>query len=62
LPIPIWIPRLALPIGFGLLTVRFSQVLYWIIIGKKTHLIGDEVKEALKPRIDDDPPSQQGRP
>jgi C4-dicarboxylate transporter DctQ subunit len=61
LPIPIWIPRLALPIGFGLLTVRFSQILYWIIIGKKTNLIGDEAEAALKLRIDEDPPSQQER-
>jgi C4-dicarboxylate transporter, DctQ subunit len=62
LPIPIWIPRLALPVGFGLLTVRFAQVLYRNIVGKKTHLIGDEAEQALKLRLDEEPPSEQGRP
>ena len=63
LPIPIWIPRLALPVGFALLTIRFSQVLYRVIVGKETHLIGDEVDEALKHRIDgESPPQKDKRP
>jgi len=60
--IPVWIPRLALPIGFALLTLRFCQLLYRIITGKTTHLIGDEAEQALKLRVDDDaPPEQQPR-
>jgi C4-dicarboxylate transporter, DctQ subunit len=62
LPIPIWVPRLALPVGFALLTIRFSQVLYQVIVGKESHLIGDETENALKLRMDEKPPSQQGRP
>ena len=42
LPIPIWIPRLALPVGFALLTIRFCQILYRVIVGKASHLIVDE--------------------
>ena len=52
--IPIWIPRLALPIGFVLLTYRFCEVLYRSLTGKTTHLIGDEAEEALKLRVTDD--------
>jgi C4-dicarboxylate transporter, DctQ subunit len=52
--IPIWIPRLALPIGFALLTYRFCEVLYRSLTGKTTHLIGDEAEEALKLRVNDD--------
>ena len=50
--IPVWIPRLALPIGFALLTLRFGQVLYRTITGKSAHLIGDESEAALKLRTD----------
>nr|NIN35369.1 TRAP transporter small permease subunit [Gammaproteobacteria bacterium] len=44
LPIPVWIPRLALPIGFALLTFRFCEVFYRVITGKEIHLTQDEVK------------------
>jgi len=57
LPIPVWIPRLALPVGFALLTVRFIQVLYRTVIGENTKLVVDEAEEALKLRVnqaDDD--------
>ena len=62
LPIPIWVPRLALPIGFALLTIRFSQVLYRVIVGKDTHLIVDEAEQALKLSVDEKPSSKQERP
>ncbi len=54
IPIPQWVPRLVLPVGFALLFLRFGQVLYQIIAGKEAHLLGDEVEEALKLRADDD--------
>jgi len=59
--IPVWIPRLALPIGFALLTVRFCQVLYRAIVGKDTHLVGDEAAQALKLRVHEVPPQQDPR-
>ena len=60
--IPIWIPRLALPIGFALLTYRFCELLYLTVRGRSTHLISDEAEEALKLRvIDDKAPAQDPR-
>jgi len=53
LPIQQWVPRMVLPIGFGLLFIRFGQVLYRIVTGKEAHLLGDEVEEALKLRQDE---------
>ncbi|MEO8443122.1 MAG: TRAP transporter small permease [Betaproteobacteria bacterium] len=62
MPIPLWVPRLALPIGFGLLGIRFAQVLFRLIAGKEAHLVGDEAEEALKHGIEKEiPPPQQGR-
>src|SRR5210317_781455 len=34
LEIPQWIPHLALPIGFGMISVRLVQVFFWIYTGK----------------------------
>jgi C4-dicarboxylate transporter DctQ subunit len=51
IPIPQWIPRLVLPIGFGLLAIRFAEVLYRIVTGKGATLLGDEAAEALKHQI-----------
>lgn len=48
LPVAQWIPRLALPLGFGLLALRFGQLLWSMATGKQVHLLGDEAKEALK--------------
>jgi C4-dicarboxylate transporter DctQ subunit len=52
-PIEQWIPRLVLPLGFGLLALRFGQVLYRLARGREAHLLGDEAKEALKLRTDE---------
>jgi len=57
IPIPQWVPRLVLPVGFGLLFLRFGQVLYRILAGKDAHFLGDEVQDALKHRSDDEPPA-----
>src|SRR3546814_10683075 len=35
LPIPQWVPRLAMPIGFALLLFRFAQVLYDLLHGNE---------------------------
>jgi C4-dicarboxylate transporter, DctQ subunit len=56
MPIPQWVPRIVLPLGFALLAFRFGQVLYKLVRGKEVHLIGDEAEEALKLRADVDPP------
>jgi C4-dicarboxylate transporter DctQ subunit len=48
LPIPVWIPQLVLPLGFGLLTLRFGQVLWRIVTGSEAHLLGDEAAAILE--------------
>lgn len=48
IPVQQWIPRVVMPLGFSLLAFRFAQVLWRIASGKEAHLLGDEVKEALK--------------
>ena len=49
LPIPIWVVRSILPLGFGLLALRFGQVLWALVTGRSDSLhLGDEVAEALK--------------
>lgn len=54
IPVQQWIPRVVMPLGFTLLAFRFAQVLWRIASGKEAHLLGDEVKEALKLK-DDEP-------
>ena len=48
MPVQQWIPRAILPVGFALLAFRFAEVLYRLLAGKEAHLLGDEVKDALK--------------
>jgi C4-dicarboxylate transporter DctQ subunit len=48
LPIPQWLPRVILPLGFALLALRFGQLLYRLAAGREAHLLGDEAKEALR--------------
>lgn len=49
LPIPIWIARAILPVGFTLLALRFLPLLANLISGKSDRLhLADEVEEALK--------------
>ncbi len=59
IPIPQWVPRLILPIGFAFLFFRFGQLLYQLVTGQEVHLLGDEVKEALKLREKDSEPVQK---
>lgn len=49
LPMPIWIARAILPLGYALLGFRFGQVLWALVTGKSESLhLGDEVAEAMK--------------
>lgn len=48
IPIPQWVPRLVMPIGFAFLFLRFLEVLVSLIRGDNASLLGDEVKDALK--------------
>ncbi len=51
MPIPIWVVRAILPLGYGLLAFRFGQVLWALVTGKSESLhLGDEVAEAMKLR------------
>lgn len=53
MPIPQWVPRLVMPVGFGLLFLRFAGVLRDMLRGKRSRLLGDEVEDALKYQSDD---------
>ena len=49
LPIEQWVPRAVLPLGFGLLFLRFAQVLHGLWTGERTGLgLVDEAADALK--------------
>lgn len=49
LPIPQWVPRLSLLIGFGLLVVRFAEAFFRIATGRETRMqVADEAVDALK--------------
>lgn len=53
LPIPQWVPRLVMPVGFALLFIRFLQVLVAMLRGRRSQLLGDEAEDALKYASDD---------
>jgi len=52
MPIPQWVPRVILPLGFVLLAWRFAQVLWRLLRGRDVTLLGDEAHEALRLRED----------
>lgn len=64
LPIEQWIPRLALPLGYTLLMVRFAQLFFRIVTGRDKGLqLADEAAEALKMNVaDDEAPGGGPRP
>ncbi len=53
LPIPQWVPRAVMPLGFALLIWRFTEVLWRLLRGGEASLLGDEVADAMKYRSDD---------
>jgi len=54
MPVAQWIPRLVLPLGFALLALRFLGVLWRLLRGDDVHLLGDEARDALELKADDD--------
>jgi C4-dicarboxylate transporter DctQ subunit len=54
LPVPQWLPRTILPLGFALLGLRFVQAVVQLARGEKTTLLHDEAEEAL--RLGEAPP------
>lgn len=53
LPIPQWVPRLVMPVGFLLLIWRLGEVLIRLLRGSDTSLLGDEVADAMKYRTEE---------
>ncbi len=53
IPIPQWVPRLVLPIGYILLIYRLLEVLVKLLRGNDASLLGDEVADAMKYRSDE---------
>lgn len=62
LPIPQWVPRAVLPLGFALLIWRFGEVLVNLLRGGQASLLGDEVADALKYRSDTPDNAGQDQP
>jgi len=61
LPIPQWVPRIVLPLGFALLAFRFLQVLYRVATGRQTTLgLTDEAADALKHKVEDEAATGNG--
>jgi C4-dicarboxylate transporter DctQ subunit len=58
IPIPQWMPRAVLPIGFALLFYRFCQVLVHVIRGESAGLLADEAEDALK-LLDEEKPEDR---
>ena len=53
LPLPQWVPRLSLLVGFGLLIVRFAEALWRIAAGREARLhVADEAADALRHKDD----------
>jgi C4-dicarboxylate transporter DctQ subunit len=50
MPVPQWLPRIVVPLGFLLLAVRFGQAFVRLWRGEATTLLADETEEALKLR------------
>jgi len=49
LPIPVWVVRSVLPLGYALMAFRFLQVLWKLITGQSDSLhLADEAADALK--------------
>ena len=54
LPIPIWVVRSILPLGYALLAFRFIQVLWALVTGRSDSLhLGDEAADAMKLKSDE---------
>ncbi len=57
LPIPVWMARSILPLGYALMAFRFLQVLWQLVSGKSDSLhLADEVADALKLKAEESNP------
>jgi C4-dicarboxylate transporter DctQ subunit len=58
--LPQWVPRLIMPIGYGLIIFRLVEILIRIILGKQDNLnLLDEAKDAIKSfKFDNNNPKQ----
>jgi C4-dicarboxylate transporter, DctQ subunit len=48
IPVPQWVPRLVLPLGYLLLTFRFAQALWALAHGRQPAVLHDEVHDAMQ--------------
>ena len=62
MPVPQWVPRLVLPLGFALAFFRFAQVLWRLATGQRAALLVDEAEDALKHGIVEGEPVEKGMP
>ena len=57
LPIPVWLARSILPLGYALLVLRLAQVFWRLVTGQATRFtLGDEAADALKLRATEEQP------
>ena len=57
LPIPVWVARSILPLGYGLLILRLLQALWALLSGSANSFsLGDEAADALKLRSTEELP------
>jgi C4-dicarboxylate transporter DctQ subunit len=55
MPIPMWMARAVLPVGYALLLFRFVQILWNLVSGKSESLrLADEAAEAMKLKAQED--------
>lgn len=55
LPIPMWMARAVLPVGYTLLLFRFIQILWSLVTGKAETLhLADEAADAMKLKAQED--------
>jgi C4-dicarboxylate transporter DctQ subunit len=63
LPIEQWIPRTVLPLGFGILILRFTELLWRILTGREAGMhLADEAADALKQAMVSPPASTDEQP
>jgi C4-dicarboxylate transporter, DctQ subunit len=48
MPVPQWVPRLVLPLGYLMLTLRFVQALWALARGEHPAVLHDEVHDAMQ--------------
>lgn len=55
MPIPMWMARAVLPVGYALLLFRFAQIFWRLVTGKEESLhLADEAADAMKLKAQED--------